>query len=348
MSDIMSENNEDKMIGGAVPFGAALPFGAAVPFKHDYFHMSINTFGALELYNKKKFADDSNKATGDIPRIDGIKSITPLLRITNKKEEIPDVTDEMKKLFQQYLVFFNFVIALLIHDKRFTGNDDLITFLQTNVYSRTSRNIPPYTSLLTIIGKTSVVKPKVGFKTEVVKEGWKKSGIEKQTMGTWSYSADVSGGNAIESGYTLIMDMLLAKEKLQSENLDIDIVIDIIEVCKLLAFCEAGRIDASKPELRNMLIDKLTKIGDGSETDVAELYSDFLTITYAKVIETAEHGTVDGSVGQEDTEEEEEEEEGEDTETPTVGGQKSKTLKRRQQMNNKSRRNTENLNKKTK
>ena len=383
MSDIMSENNEEKTIGG-MPFTAKKP----QPFKQDYFHMSINTFGALELYNKKQFTEVGNKEIGYIPRIDGIKSITPLLRITNKNVDTgsSEITDEMKKLFEQYLYFFNFVIALIRNDKRFTGDKNtLIKFLNEVAYPKSPTL--EYTSITTIVGQQT--KSIVGQQTKqslqrIANAVWKKSGM-LNTNNKWEYcepnNANTTPPKIIESGYTLIMDMLLAKTKLQSDNANIDIDIDIREVCKLLAFCEKDRTGNSNPELQQRLIDGLiTGLTDkaieaaAKANDATEIYRYFLNTTYADVIKSAGFavanpvqprvtGAVDtASVAAVDTAQSDAPAEGEaaaaatdgngnqsnttntpvaaDTSQAQEGGQKSKTLKRRQQMKNKSRHKT--------
>lgn len=348
----MSEMDDDKMMGGA-----------SKQFEHEHFRMSINTFGALELYNKKEFDKMNVTNTAPIMRIDGIINAVPLLRITNKTTSIitPDITEGMKTLFKEYLIFFNFIITLIRYNRRFTddnaGNDDLITFLQTKVYSNIPSlpgKIPAYSSILKIIGKNEVAKPKMGIKTEVVKTEWKKSGMKK-TGGKWKYytpTVDNAPQDAdertIESGYTLIMDMLIAKANLANQTMDIDIDIDIIEVCKLLAICESERVNKNKPELSNKLIKSLKSFSDAVDTEeqklatvvretnaaakVAEieqlvdaaqkteaaqkatidLYTIFLDNTYTSVIEEASHEATPSTTmggGEEENEEQEQDEE---------------------------------------
>jgi hypothetical protein len=270
----------------------AAPSGGSIDFVHPRFEMSLNTFGSLALYNKKKI-DNNNKIITDITRTEGADVNTkPLLQITRNAlpETNPDITEEMKTLFKDYLTFFNFVITLLTHNKLFTGDDNLKTFLTGKIYHPV--NTTAFWPLLRILGQNKIEKPPRMSLYKPDTKDWVHTGMKKGDNG-WKYvnglaedNKDPDSGSAeLESGFTLIMDVLKGVEAMNTATNTMKVEIDLKEVCKLLAMLTQQH--AAKG-VKQKLVDALLKIVNETAKTAAENateYKAFLNDVYGGVLD---------------------------------------------------------------
>jgi len=277
--------------------------GGSIDFVHPRFEMSLNTFGSLALYNKKTI--DNNKQITEIDRPVGYATGTkPLLQITSTAGvgSTPDITEEMKTLFKDFLTFFNFVITLLTHNKLFnngevetkktfgkvTYNDNLKTFLTDRIYDRGYTTA--YWPLLRILGHINEIqKPTPGSVYKPNTNKWKNTGMKKDGN-DWIY---VNENATTESGFTLIMDMLKEVEAMNDKNNTMKVEIDLKEVCKLLAMLTQQHAVVG---VKATLVDALLKIVNAPETAPAaetptptttpvEIYKAFLNSAYRGVLD---------------------------------------------------------------
>lgn len=287
--------------------------GKNIDFKHDYFATSINTFGALSLYNKLKLEknEDNQYVDVKITRKNGINGQNPLLIITSKTpitSEMeyagPDITEEMKTLFKEYLTFFNFIITLLDQDKRFKNTDTVGAFLGKYLNHRGK------TALSWVRGKEVMVQNYQPILNITGREDLKsKKGMIPEKVG-WTYNdaeAAAVADNTIESGYTLIADMLT--KSIDIDNMEVEI--NFYELLELLKVCE-NKSAKSKPEIQKTLIEGLEEqqvgvatnqeIGEKKKEEdedektrrkkgIANVYIEFLDKTYSGVINKASTGT---------------------------------------------------------
>jgi len=311
LNHVGNKNKDDaeKALRAATP--AAVPSGGSTYFHHEYFEMSLNTFGSLALYNKMKI-DDSEKKITQIDRSAGYAIDTkPLLQITSKEnvESNHDITEEMKTLFRDFLTFFNFVIVLLTNNKLFINKqpkDDTLYNFFLKLEKETAKSIG---SAGKVFNKEMNYAPgrMMGVQGTINIVKWQKTGMKKKKdVNDWKYVNGLeedatkpdSGYAELESGFTLIMDMLKGVEAMNTNTNTntMKVEIDLKEVCNLLAIVTQ---DFAVEGVKAKLVAALLAV-QGDATANAEKYKEFLNGTYSGVLDTLIENVKDEEVTEAD------------------------------------------------
>ena len=294
-------------------------------FEHDYFELGINTFGVLKLYNKKKF--NGNNEVIDVERSDGQEKTECVLSIKKNDNSNIDITEKMQEYFLNYLTLLNFIIALIKNDKRFVSRSKVNTeglldveydslnkfFTNSDNKLNQKQETEQYSKMGKLFGREMRYdkvpmygigsKPKL-FHTlikygSIANVGGPAHGMKKNADGTYTY-AEIHNSEGpkkfIESGYTIVMEMLNTLNTIHTYNAEIKVDINIKELCNLLAVCEKENT-SSRQNISDNLVSALLNIVKPEEEVSTENYITFLNNIYGVEIRNVDNaGTASTTV----------------------------------------------------
>jgi len=257
---------------GHIKSGHSYTSTGGTNFDHDFFELGINTFGVLKLHNSK-YISEGNVVKVDREKI-GQKNPEYVLSVKKKDNSTISITEKMKETFLNYLTLLNFIIALIKNDKRFVSGEgenvenqgSLNTFLnntENNLMKK--QETKQYSEMGKLFGRpmTYTKKDWIGWGTFKVNklddESTPEKGMELKDD-NYKYGPRVNKNKFIESGYTIVMEMLeeLDNQKNKTNENEVSIDININELCNLLAVCE--KENTSKKDISNKLVEELGKL----------------------------------------------------------------------------------------
>ena len=153
-------------------------------FEHDDFELVINTFGTLSIHNQYEYDHTNKKHVKKTPTDPCTDYVFQVSKGT--MTNYIDISEQMKDVFKKELAKFNFIAALIRHDRRYKTNGNDMSSELNNVLEQlkkpegerpkidfgdnfkfepivandTVKLITPYTILYDIINKGGIVADK--------------------------------------------------------------------------------------------------------------------------------------------------------------------------------------------